>query len=237
VPSPARTPAKRRAWGSLSRAEILRVARRVIERDGLEELSLTRLGKQLGAGPTSMYWYFQSKDELLAAVVDDVTQEMYLRLRTIGDGPWDAEIVEHHLAFRRLLQRTPVYRDVFCYCAQTLILESRMSPFILDQLEQGVRLFLGAGLTPDHAVRAHNAFSAYTRAFVLVEEAARQGHPDEAAVQLLILAIARLNRDLAPPGDGGPSTKMLAPDDACFRLGLQLLVDGIRRHYLSQALQ
>ena len=221
------TAAKRRQWGSLSRDEIVRVARRLIERDGLGDLSLTRLGKQLGAGPTSVYWYFESKEALLAAVVDDVTREMYLRLPAVGHGSWDDEIIEHHLAFRRLLQRTPIYREIFCYCAESLILESRMAPFILDRLEEGLSLFLRAGLTPDQAVLAHNAFSSYTRAFVLIEEAGRHGERDPAAVQLLMLALTRL-LDLSPLESPEALGGALVLDDDLYRRGLQLLVDGVR---------
>jgi AcrR family transcriptional regulator len=224
----------RRQWGSLSRDEIVRVARRLIERDGLHELSLTGLGKQLGAGPTSVYWYFESKEELLAAVVDDVTREMYLRLPPAGDGPWEAEIIEQHLAFRRLLQRTPIYRDVFCYCAESLLLESRMAPYILDRLEEGLALFLRAGLAPEQAIRAHNAFSTYTRAFVLIEEAGRQGEHDASAVQLLTLALARLF-DLSPLDSPDAVAGILVLDDDRYRRGLQLLVEGVRRQYLSPA--
>jgi AcrR family transcriptional regulator len=231
-PRSGRTSAKRRAWGSLSREEILRVARRVIERDGIGELSLTSLGKQLGAGPTSMYWYFESMDELLAAVVDDVTEEMYLRLAPLGEGPWETEIIDYHLAFRRLLQRTPVYLEVFCYQSQTLFLQSRMAPFIMDQLERGVALFLRAGLTPEQAVGAHNAFSTYTRSFVLIEDAARRGVTDPHAVELLALAVARINPNFSP-GGAIDALEILTLDESRYRLGLQLLVDGIRVRYLT----
>jgi AcrR family transcriptional regulator len=209
------------------------VARRVVERDGLAELSLTRLGKQLGAGPTSIYWYFESMDGLLAALVDDVTQEMYLRLPPIGDGPWDEEIIEHHVVFRRLLQRTPIYREVFSYRSQTLFRQSHMAPFILDRLEEGLALLLRAGLTPEQAVRAHSTFSVYTRAFVLIEEGTREEEMDPDAVQLMAFAIAKAAPELSGLAVPDEIAATLKLDEDRYRLGLQLIVDGIRRRYLS----
>src|SRR2546423_1534452 len=132
---------KRRARGSLSRQEILGVARQFIETEGLRELTFPRLAKQLNAGASSLYSYFATKDDLLATLVDDVTTEMYLQLSRLGDGPWDEEIIEHFVNFRGLLERTPVYREVFTFRTQTLFRGSRMAPFILRTVDENLSLF------------------------------------------------------------------------------------------------
>lgn len=218
----ARSATNRRAWGSLSRDEILRVARQVIDEDGLQDLSLNRLGKRLRAGSTSIYWYFQSKEELVAAVMEDVTREMYLLIPPVGDGPWDEEFVANHLAGRRLLQQARLYREVFAYQAQTPLLQEDLAPFILDGLEALLGLLIRDGLTPDEAVQTYNAFQNYTRAFVLIEEGVQRGQMDPSAVQLLALAIG-----MAPD----QVSQGLLNDD-CYRRGLDVLVAGVRQRYL-----
>src|SRR5512138_843416 len=82
----------RRMRGSLSREEILAGARAVIEQRGLGELSMPGLARQLRSGVTSIYWYFRSKDELLVALAEQVTKDLYESLPPVSDGPWDREL-------------------------------------------------------------------------------------------------------------------------------------------------
>src|SRR5271168_1493138 len=91
--------ATRRARGSLSREEILDAAQELVEAQGLQQLSMPALAKQLKSGVTSIYWYFRSKDDLLEALTDRVTRDMYLKLPPIGDGAWDDELVDYFTAF------------------------------------------------------------------------------------------------------------------------------------------
>ena len=228
-----RTSGKRRAWGSLSRDEIVAVARRYTERNGLQQLSLTKLAKQLQASPTSVYWYFPSKDDLVAVLVDEVTEEMYLRLPPIGDGPWEEEIIEHHLAFRRLLQRTPIYRDVFAYRAQSLFLQSRLAPSILRTIEDSLALFVRGGLTLEQAAYTFNAFAAFTRAFVLMEQGIMHEGMDEDAINMLSGAMARIAPDASIIGSIEDLTVCSRVDDSSYLLGLRLLVDGVHKRYLT----
>src|SRR6202050_309032 len=115
APGGSRGRTTRRARGSLSREEILDGAQELVEAQGLQQLSMPALAKQLKSGVTSIYWYFRSKDDLLEALTDRVTRDMYLKLPPIGDGAWDEELVGYFTAFRNLLEATPIYREVFAY--------------------------------------------------------------------------------------------------------------------------
>ena len=224
---------QRRARGSLSREEILAAARQLIEREGLQELSFPRLGKALQASSTSCYWYFRSKDELLAALVDDVTKEMYLRLEPMGEGPWDEEIVEYHLRFRGLLKSTPVYRDVFGLQSQTLFGRSRMAPFILRSIEDDLAMFVRVGLTPDEAAKVFNAFSVFTRAFVLVEQGVAAEEIDHEALELISFTFAKVKAELPAASGVDNVLQLMILDDERFRLGLRFLVAGLCEEYTA----
>jgi AcrR family transcriptional regulator len=230
-PSATKSGHQRRARGSLSREEILAAARQFIEEQGLVELSFPRLAKELKAAPTSLYWYFHTKDELVAALVDEVTSEMYLRLEPIGDGPWDQEIVEYHVRFRALLGSSPVYRDVFGFRAQALFGRSRMAPFILRSIEEDLALFGRAGLTPDEAARAFNAFSVYTRAFVLVEHSTVAEEIDPEALDMIAFAFAKVKADLPAAGGLDSLVQIMKLDDERFLMGLRFLVAGLCQRY------
>jgi AcrR family transcriptional regulator len=222
---------QRRARGSLSREEILAAARQFIEEHGLVELSFPRLAKELKAAPTSLYWYFHTKDELLAGLVDEVTREMYLRLEPIGDGPWDEEIVEYHVRFRALLTSSPVYRDVFGYRAQALFGLSRMTPFILRSIEDDLALFVRAGLSPDEAAHVFNLFSVYTRAFVLIEHHSTAEELDQDAIDLITFTFTKVKADLPAASRLDSVMQIMFLDDERFRMGLRFLVAGLCERY------
>ncbi|MFL5782708.1 MAG: TetR/AcrR family transcriptional regulator C-terminal domain-containing protein [Thermoleophilaceae bacterium] len=64
---------RRSAVGSqLSRESILDAALVLIERDGLDALSMRRLAGELDVGTMTLYGYFADKQELLDALVDSV---------------------------------------------------------------------------------------------------------------------------------------------------------------------
>ena len=48
------------------------VAIRIADEEGIEELSMRRLGQEVGAGATSLYRHVSNKDELLDLALDQV---------------------------------------------------------------------------------------------------------------------------------------------------------------------
>lgn len=66
-------PSRRRAGRppSTSRPEILAAARRVIDRDGWEKLTVRRLAGELGVGPTTLYHHVRDREDLLIQLIDE----------------------------------------------------------------------------------------------------------------------------------------------------------------------
>ncbi len=60
-----------------SREDILKNAREIIARDGIESLSIRSLAKECKIATGSMYNYFSSKDEMILATVTSVWQELF----------------------------------------------------------------------------------------------------------------------------------------------------------------
>ncbi|MCW2882697.1 MAG: putative transcriptional regulator, TetR family [Sphaerisporangium sp.] len=67
-PAPKRT----REQPALSRDQIVRAAMELLDAEGMDALSMRKLGARLGAGATSIYWYVANKEELLELVLDEV---------------------------------------------------------------------------------------------------------------------------------------------------------------------
>lgn len=56
----------------LSRDQIVRAALELLDAEGIEGLSMRKLGARLNAGATSIYWHVANKDELLELCYDRV---------------------------------------------------------------------------------------------------------------------------------------------------------------------
>ncbi len=61
---------------TLTRAEIVRAAIKLLDAEGLEGLSMRRLGARLDSAATAVYWHIKSRDELLALAADEVWNEV-----------------------------------------------------------------------------------------------------------------------------------------------------------------
>ena len=60
---------------TLSREIILDAAFRVVDDDEMNDLTMSRLGRELDADPSAVYRHFRNKDELLLAMADVMLEE------------------------------------------------------------------------------------------------------------------------------------------------------------------
>ena len=71
---------------TLSREIILDAAFRVVDADEMNELTMSRLGRELDADPSAVYRHFRNKDELLLAMADVMLEES-IAAYVEGDAP------------------------------------------------------------------------------------------------------------------------------------------------------
>jgi AcrR family transcriptional regulator len=62
----------------LTRDSILEAALRVLDREGLDGLSMRRVAEELGTGPASLYWHVRNKGELLQLLSERMSAEIEL---------------------------------------------------------------------------------------------------------------------------------------------------------------
>lgn len=72
------------------RRDILDQARSLLLSGGYPELSMRKIAGAIGCTPTSIYLYFQSKDALLHALVDEGMELLLARLQEAADSPGTA---------------------------------------------------------------------------------------------------------------------------------------------------
>ncbi len=58
------------------RARIVAAARRIVEKDGADALSMRKLAADLGVAHTAIYWHVGGRDELVGAIVDSFIAEL-----------------------------------------------------------------------------------------------------------------------------------------------------------------
>ncbi|MFE6865438.1 TetR/AcrR family transcriptional regulator [Kitasatospora sp. NPDC057692] len=83
---------------ALSREAIVREAVAVLDADGVEALSMRKLGARLNAGATSLYRHVATKDELIELALDEVFGEIPVPDPHASD--WRADVTATCEAFR-----------------------------------------------------------------------------------------------------------------------------------------
>lgn len=89
---------------ALNRESIVREAVLMLDVDGIEALSMRKLGARLNAGATSLYRHVATKDELMELAVDAIVAELPIPR---ADPDWRSAAEEAAHAFRAWLLRHP----------------------------------------------------------------------------------------------------------------------------------
>lgn len=114
----SRRTAPRTRRGVRTRARLVEAAREVFERDGYLDTKISDISKAAGVASGSFYTYFDSKDEIFAAVADEVQEEMlhpHIRERTGIDDPREliaAANREYLLSYKRNARLMALFEQV-----------------------------------------------------------------------------------------------------------------------------
>jgi AcrR family transcriptional regulator len=89
----------------ISRSATLKAALKIIDDEGLEKLSIRRLGAALNVQGISLYHHFKDKDEILVAVCELALSNV--RTPTAGDTDWRDWLLANAIKFYRALRLHP----------------------------------------------------------------------------------------------------------------------------------
>src|ERR1700742_1195952 len=106
----------------LSRDAVVDRALAVADAEGLDAVTIRRLGQEFGVTPMALYWHVKNKDELLDAMGDQLFAAM--DYATAADAAWDTPLSAVVRALVDALRAHPgsrelAYRRVF-QCAEGL---------------------------------------------------------------------------------------------------------------------
>ncbi len=216
--SPAEDPVSGSTHGTkkrLSRDIVLTAALDLVDTEGLEALTMRRLGQELGRDPMGLYRYAENR----AALLDGVSEMVLKELAIFPDDPdWQAQLrrIAHDL--RLLALRHP--NVVPLLVTRPLSTPLGLRPLgTLRPLEQILALLIDAGFSPSDALHVYRAYYGYLYGHILNELQEYIVDPDENE------ALLRLGLHRLPPKDF-PRLRALAPVLADYD-GMAELDEGI----------
>lgn len=212
----------RRADGPVSRSVILQSALRIIDRDGVEGLSMRRLSDEVGRDPTVLYRHVPNK----AAVLDGVAEIVLGQLPVnTADTDWATQLRTVAHDFRRLALAHP--NVVPLLVTRPLATPLGQRPIgMLRPLEDVLTLLTSAGFSGADALHIYRVLFGYLHGHILTEIQEVIERPDETD-DVLRLGLHRL------PVSQFPHVRALASDLANYHgaaeldRGLDILLFGL----------
>lgn len=208
---------------ALTQEVLVQAALVVLERDGLDALSMRRVATELGLQAASLYWHVRNKEELLELMADAALAGMDL---SVSAGTWREQVRVLAHRYRALLKSR---RDVPRLVAGRFVVGRHAS----TMMEHVLGVFREAGFSPGAAAAAMYLLSVtYVQGFVLQEMnpmravEALGGTPAE-AMEAVSAELAGLPRE-SFPHLAEVSAQLTAMDlDERFDWGLECLLDGL----------
>ena len=203
----------------LTKERIVDAALRVMDAEGLEAVTMRRIGRELGVEAMSLYNHVEDKDDILNGVTERVFTEF-------DYPPFKGDWVEDARAMAREWRRLLGLHPSVCQ-----LLAERHKPVeglaSFRAMDSALGLLRRAGLSDRDAAQAFNALGSYILGYVTMEQGLMLGSDDEHAKQ----------HDLAMDalrGSGLDNVVACLPHfadcstDQQFEFGLDLIFRGIR---------
>lgn len=212
------TPRRRKP---LTKERILRAALHVMDEEGLEAVTMRRLGRELGVEAMSLYNHVEDKEAILDGILEVVMAEFEFPEET---GDWEANVRAGARAWRRLMIDHPTVIALFAESKHPASSPERLRP-----MEWAFDLLGRGGLSEDEVVHAFRAIGGYIMGSVLNEVAnpvPGMGDRDHHAEHV------QLAGEL-PPTEFPNLVRLLPLMAECdaevdFEFGLDLLIAGLR---------
>lgn len=201
----------------LSRGLILDAAVALVDQEGLDGLSMRKLGAALGVEAMTLYHYLPNKAALLDGLVEWVVQHSATATALDGGLPWDQALRRYAETLRTTLLGHPGVLPLF-------FTRPVVTPQALKALESGLRVLAGAGFALPRARDMINVLSIFVVGHAMAEtgppEVSRRGGPRSSS------ALAQLDAGHLPLIIEAGRLAQGADEQDRFRFGLDALLRG-----------
>lgn len=161
--------------GSLSRRTILDAATELIDKHGVQHLTMRRLGTWCGVEAMALYRYVSGREDLLNGVVDNIIDALYedqLASRDVVDGGWQDYLQRLAHGVRQIALEHPQLFPV-------IATRPPEAPWVrpplrsLRWMETFLATMRGFGFDRDGAVAVYRSFTTFLLGQLLLEVSAR----------------------------------------------------------------
>ncbi|MFE2141067.1 TetR/AcrR family transcriptional regulator [Streptomyces sp. NPDC059456] len=154
----------------ITREEVIDKARRIVDTEGVERLTMRRLATEIGSTPMALYHHVRNKEELLLLLLDDHAA------RTLHRPRLPAEPRE------RVVVAASAIHDALAACpwiVEVLTSDDLMATSALWFVEQIIDGLIACGMTPERAVHGYRAIWYYTAGEIVVRTTAARRRAGE----------------------------------------------------------
>ncbi len=218
---------QRRERGSINPDDIIKGAFELADDVGIDNLSMPLLGKHLGVGVTSIYWYFRKKDELLNAMTDRALKQYVFATPYVEARDWRETLSNHARTMRKTFLGNPILCDL-------ILIRSALSPRAAKlgvvAVEKAIESLVEAGLSPEDAFDTYSAVSVHVRGAVVLQRlydknrANNDGPGDFEETMVINPETTPLLAKVSREGH-----RIGASDDQNFEYGLECILDHAER--------
>ena len=209
---------------SLSDAEILAAALRLLDRGGATAVSVRSVAAEVGVAPNALYTYFPTKAELIRAMIDGLLGGVDHGVLVDASLPWRERVTRFALAVRALLLAHPG--------SVPLLLSSPFDgPNAVAVGERLLGTLADAGLVAADASRASYLLMTYVLGTVALDVAELEpgaANLDETARTAMRRAgLTHVSADTHPRTAASADVIAAYNSTDQFRWGLERLLDGV----------
>jgi TetR/AcrR family transcriptional regulator, tetracycline repressor protein len=155
---------------AITKESIIKASLDILNRDGIGNLSMRILAKELNIKASSLYWHIRDKQDLYDLIAEHINQEISLP-ETIDDAK--EALTALALEFRRVLLKTRDAVDIFAQSIPGTPNRIKAIKFMLAALTK-------YGVSDKNCLTAANLVNNYILSFVADEIRAKHISPEEA---------------------------------------------------------
>ncbi|MDX3006510.1 TetR/AcrR family transcriptional regulator [Kribbella solani] len=150
---------------TLSQDQIVAAAMTILDTEGLSGLSMRKLAGRLAAGATSLYWYVDTKDDLIDLLIDEVWGEIDVPEPELAGWRAGALLFGHSIRAAVLRHR---------WLPEVMYTRPSIGPNAMKLGSRGLTLFGAAGFSERDTDLAMSSVMSYVLGTVSAEVATRE---------------------------------------------------------------
>src|SRR3989440_1365730 len=209
------------ARAALSKDRVLEAAVALADGEGIEALSMRKLGQEVGVEAMSLYNHLRNKEELLNGMVDIVFSE--IDLPTAGED-WPTAMRRRAISARQALKRHP-------WAIGLMESRPRPGPSTLRHHDSVLRSLREGGMSVEMAAHAYSILDSYIYGFTLNEQSLPFDNSPEKVAEVARTIMREMPAGEYPYLTAMPVEHAMKPgydygDE--FEWGITLILEGLR---------